>query len=265
MPKLQGFFAVKHGIVDKLEAETAVISNIVGGVINSGYTIDTAGAATVTATQLVDGFSYVGAAGASVTLQLPTAALIVTDLLSRKISPATGMTLPTTYIDVTDANTLTITTAAGITLAGTPQINNNSASVNYIFTSATTITATIVSNAAPIVSPNYTISTADQNGVTLTASEMIDGYFATSASTEGNLTLATPAAIQTELLARGIVSAAGVALKPIIIDNTAAANLTVVGGGATVLGSSAIIISEAASLHYIFTAAAAASVVIIGN
>jgi hypothetical protein len=265
MPKLQGFSAVKHIIADKIEAETAIITTVVGNVVNSGYTIDTAGAATVTATQLVEGFSYIGAAGGAVALQLPTATLIIAELLSKNVVAATGVTLPPTYIDVTDANTLTVTTATGITLAGTPQINNNSATINYIFTSATAITATIVANAAPIVSPNYTISTADQAGVTITAAELIDGYFATSASGVGNLTLPTAASVQTELLARGIVSAAGVALKPTIVDNTAAANLTLVANtGNTIVGQSAILNAEAAVLYYVFTAAATASVAVIG-
>jgi len=112
----------------------------VGGALVSTGTHDVAGGAqTVSAAELVTGYSYSGAAGGAVALTIPAATAVQAELASRGITSAAGMRMPIMFVNVTDANNLTVTAADGtVTILGTAAINNLCASLMYVFTGAAT-------------------------------------------------------------------------------------------------------------------------------
>jgi len=107
------------------------------------------GAATLTAAQLLSGYTYVGAAGGGVALTLPGAAATAAALLVKGITAAAGLRLPPILIEVTDANALTVTAAAAAdeTVHGTAAVNNITAAVYYVFSGAATAVALVVQGA----------------------------------------------------------------------------------------------------------------------
>lgn len=110
------------------------------------------GAQVITATQLVDGYCYNGAAGGAQTLTLPSAILVADVLIGRGITPTLGMSLQPVIIDDTDAgaNALTVTAGANFTVVGGPAgiVDNQTAIVYCFFTDVTdgaeTMTAIVV-------------------------------------------------------------------------------------------------------------------------
>ena len=99
----------------------------------------TGGAVVVTATQLIGGYTYIGAAGAGVALTMPAAADVQAELATHNITSAAGLRLTPIWIEVTDANNLTVTAAAGGTVHGTAAVNDGTAQVLPIFSGAATI------------------------------------------------------------------------------------------------------------------------------
>lgn len=103
------------------------------------------GAASPTAAQVMNGYTYVGAAGAAVALTLPTGAALQAALLSVGVVSGAGVRLLNPLsIDVTDAFALTVTGAAGATVAGSAAVNNTSAVVHITFSAAAAYTAVVV-------------------------------------------------------------------------------------------------------------------------
>ena len=99
------------------------------------------GADSVTAAQILQGYSYHGiAGGGAATLTMPDAADINTLLIARGITPAAGDSLPVMYVTVTDANDLTVTAGAGGTVTGTAAINATETTILPIYTAAAAIT-----------------------------------------------------------------------------------------------------------------------------
>jgi len=108
---------------------------------NPGVRDVTGGAQTITAAELVGGYTYDGAAGAAVALTLPTAALIQTALLAKGITSADGLRLPPILVNVTDAFVVTVTLGVGGTVQGKATIDGGNGMVFVVFTSATTYDA----------------------------------------------------------------------------------------------------------------------------
>jgi len=96
------------------------------------------GAAAITAAQLCDGYTYLGAAGGAVALTLPAIADVQTELAARGVTSAAGTRVPDVLVVVTDANALTVTAGAGGTVVGTAAVNNSVATVKTVFTAAAT-------------------------------------------------------------------------------------------------------------------------------
>ena len=116
--------------------------------IATGFTIVTAGGIqAVSATQLVNGYVYNGAAGGATTLTLPTAALVQTYLATLGITSAAGLRLPDISVRVSDANPLTVTGAAGTTVVGTVAVNAKTAVCKVVFTGAAAITVLVTVSA----------------------------------------------------------------------------------------------------------------------
>lgn len=107
----------------------------------------TGGAIGVTATQLIGGYSYIGAAGAGVALTMPAAADVQAELLTHNITSAAGLRLTPIWIEVTDANDLTVTAAGGGTVHGTAAVNDTTAQVLPIFSAAATIDFLVIQKA----------------------------------------------------------------------------------------------------------------------
>lgn len=107
-------------------------------------TVNTAGSsASPTAAQMIGGYLYHGAAGASVAFTLPGADAIQTALAAVGITTASAMCLPDTWISVTDGNDLTVTAGTGETvtaLTGTAVVNNERVILRYVFSGAATAT-----------------------------------------------------------------------------------------------------------------------------
>lgn len=103
------------------------------------------GVATITAAQLLGGYTYVGAAGGGVALNLPTAVAVQAALLAKGITSAAGLRLPPILVAVTDANALTVTAGGGdTTVRGTAAVNNTTASVHFVYSAAATADAIVV-------------------------------------------------------------------------------------------------------------------------
>lgn len=99
-------------------------------------TVDTSGGAqTVSVSEFLQGYYYVGAAGGGVALTLPDKADIAAALTAQGISAPSGYRLPPLVIDVSDANALTVTAGTGGTVLGTAAVNNTCAVVHSVFTS----------------------------------------------------------------------------------------------------------------------------------
>lgn len=100
------------------------------------------GVATVSASQLVGGYVYNGAAGGAVALNLPTVAQITT-ALGANILPPTGSRVGFTWgvpllVSVSDANNLTLTPGTGLTVVGAAAVNNTQARFTLVYTGDTT-------------------------------------------------------------------------------------------------------------------------------
>lgn len=122
----------------------AGVSRFNGGSITQGTTVETGGGAkTITASQIINGYAYIGAAGGSVDLTLPGADAIQTALANMGITSAAGTRLPPLIVEVTDANGLTLKPETGETVHGTAIINNKTAIIHYIFTGAATAVAIV--------------------------------------------------------------------------------------------------------------------------
>ena len=120
------------------------------GPVQQGYTIGTTVTApTITGNQLIVGHYY-SAASAATTLTFPgvtgvdgTAAF----LNAFGITAGAGIKLPPVIVSNTAATNLTVTGIAGETVVGTAAINQNTATIHYIFTSATTADIVVVQSA----------------------------------------------------------------------------------------------------------------------
>lgn len=101
--------------------------------------------------------------------------------------------------------------------------------------------------------------------IVLTAAQVIGGY--TLVTTEvGNVTITWPGAavVQAALLAKGVTSAAGLRLPPVVlleIGNLQTLTVTA-GAGETVRGT-AIVDDTSAEVHYVFSGAATADIVVV--
>lgn len=105
------------------------------------------GAATITAAQLVAGYTYVGAAGGAVALTLPTVAAVNAVLAAKGIQPYAGYRLPQPIIVyVSDSNNLTVTAGTGFTVTGTAAVNAETAVVHIVYKSASAARAIVVAN-----------------------------------------------------------------------------------------------------------------------
>jgi len=266
MPRQQkrsGFLQVKAA---QVLADSLCVTNStsLNGPISNAYTVDAAGGAqTITAAELISGYMYNGAAGADVALTLPGADAVQTALLADGIVTAAGYKLPSISINVTDAFNLTVTAGTGETVIG-PSINNNTAKVEYIFTAAATATATVILSKTLPTERAYTIDTATTPAPT--ATEVIDGFFSAATYDAANCVLPAATDIQTELLTRGITSAAGMKFPVLVFDNAGGANtltVTAADGTITILGNPAIAANLSAVVHYIMTGAATASAVVV--
>ena len=117
----------------------AGVSRFNGGSITQGTTIYTGGGLdTISAAELINGYTYVGAAGGTVALTFPGAGAVETALGDMGITSAAGTRLSPILVAVTDANNLTVTEGAGETRYGTAAINNIAVIIQYIFTSNNT-------------------------------------------------------------------------------------------------------------------------------
>lgn len=128
--------------VDNLKVNTALAAPAdTNAVVNTD-----GGAATITAAELVAGYTYHGAAGASVALTLPTVAAVNAVLAAKGIRPYAGYRLPQPIlIFVTDANALTVTAGTGFTVIGKAvAVNDETAAVYIVYTSATAAKAIVV-------------------------------------------------------------------------------------------------------------------------
>ena len=122
----------------------AGVSRFNGGSITQATTIFTAGGSrTITAAELINGFAYVGAAGAAGTLTFPGAVAVQSALNDMGITSAAGTRLTPILVSNTNVSVLTVTAGANETIIGTAIINNTSAIIHYIFTGADTAVAII--------------------------------------------------------------------------------------------------------------------------
>lgn len=121
-------------------ASTVVVGN---GLTTTGTVDTTGGAQTITADELIRGYTYTAAAGGAVALTLPGADAVQAELATRNITSAAGMRLPPIIIDVSDANNLTVTAGTGETILGSPVVNNTCAVAHYVFTAAATATCVV--------------------------------------------------------------------------------------------------------------------------
>ena len=122
----------------------AGVSRFNGGSITQATTIFTAGGSrTITAAELINGFAYVGAAGAAVALTFPGAVAVQSALNDMGIISAAGTRLTPILVSNTNVSVLTVTGGGGVTIIGTAIINNTSAIIHYIFTGADTAVAII--------------------------------------------------------------------------------------------------------------------------
>lgn len=114
-------------------------------------TLDTAGGAqTISAAELISGYTYRGAAGGGVALTFPTATAVQTALAAKNITTAAGLRLPDVIVSVTDANNLTITAGDGTetVVATDAAINNETAVCKYVFSGAATALIIVIRNTA---------------------------------------------------------------------------------------------------------------------
>jgi len=188
--------------------------------------------------------------------------------------------------------TLVVDVAATFTLRGPLVVPiNNTLHVHIIMNSATTAlcftelvapTGTFALGTQTLVSyvdvyQNLASGNTASQGVynaagglaTLTAAQLLGGYVYVGAA-GGNVALTLPgaAAVQAALLAKGITSAAGLRLQPILVmDTDAGANtITVTAGAGETVHGTAVINNDSAAIHYVFTAAATAvALVVQGN
>ena len=119
------------------------VSRFNGGIISQSTAVTTSGGKTITAAELINGYTYVAAAGSvGALLTLPGAAAVQTALTAMGITSAAGTRLPPLFVQVTDAtNTLIVTAASGgsETIYGTTAITNvKPVIIQYIFTGAAT-------------------------------------------------------------------------------------------------------------------------------
>lgn len=131
-----------------LRVDTLRVNTALAGPVDTNAVVNTAGgAATITAAQLVAGYTYHGAAGGAVALTLPTVADVNVELAAKGIQPYAGYRLSNPVIVyVSDANNLTVTAGTGFTVTGTAAVNQETAVVHIVYTSATAARAIVVGN-----------------------------------------------------------------------------------------------------------------------
>lgn len=120
------------------------VVNAPDGIVAAGAYNSAGGADTISASELLAGYHYDGAAGGAVALTLPNVADLQAALLARGIASEAGMSLPLCTVNVTDANNLTVTAGTGGTVVGTAAVNNTAAAVQVVFTAANTYNAFVL-------------------------------------------------------------------------------------------------------------------------
>ena len=121
-----------------LNVATGNVNIASGGIISSAATIDTDGGDhTITAAELISGFTYIGSGtGNSDVLTFPSAGGVQTQLVSIGITSAAGMKMPTVYATANSSHSLDIqdstSTSIGTVAAG------EGAAIEFLFTSANT-------------------------------------------------------------------------------------------------------------------------------
>ena len=126
-----------------------VVGAVVGAAVIGTGTLNTSGAAvTITAAQLLGGYTYTGALAAGVALNLPTGVDLQAALLAVGVTSAAGTRLVNPIsINVSGAFDLTVTGLAGATVLGGPAVQATAALVHITFTAAATYDAVVVLSA----------------------------------------------------------------------------------------------------------------------
>ena len=136
-----GGVSITAAATDPIDCAGNVYQSTVAGAafLSLGVYDTSGGSKTISAAELIGGYTYVGAANGTATLTFPGADAVQTALAAMGITSAAGLRLPPVFVDVTDDNNLTPTIGLGETVVGASvAINNQSAHLNYVFTSANT-------------------------------------------------------------------------------------------------------------------------------
>ena len=127
----------------------AGVTRLNGGTITQGVTVDTSGGVqNISVTELINGYMYLGAAGDNVNLTFPGAASVKAALANMGIISAAGTKLPSVIVEVTDSfNLSVVANGSDETVHGTAAINNGTATIHYVFTTATDAAIVVVQDA----------------------------------------------------------------------------------------------------------------------
>jgi hypothetical protein len=120
-----------------LNVATGHINIASGGIISSAATIETDGGnRTITAAELISGFTYIGNGNGNDTLTFPSAGDVQTALSTIGITSAAGMKMPTVYATANSSHNLTIEDS-NPTSIGTVA-SEEGAAIEFLFTSTNT-------------------------------------------------------------------------------------------------------------------------------
>ena len=174
----------------------------------------------------------------------------------------------TTY-DVDSGGILSLNSSGGVI-----NIGNDANNHNINIGTAGTRTMNLGSATAPVLTGGHlhSVSSSEMStapnvaggAAVITAAQLCDGYtYLGVAGGAVTLTLPAIADVQTELLARGVTSAAGTRVPDVLVVVTDANALTVTAGaGGTVVGTAAVN-NSVATVKTVFTAAATAHHIVV--